>query len=68
MIDEAHKGAAYTGSEDAAVKTRRYTLAESPAGRTGRLLLMTATPHPGDEDRFTWWCLKLLDPDQFSFG
>jgi len=50
------------------VKTRRYTLARSPARRTGRLLLMTATPHPGDEARFTWWCLKLLDPDQFSFG
>jgi hypothetical protein len=68
VIDEAHKGAAYTGSGDAAAKTRRYTLAESPAWRTGRLLPMTATPHPGDEDLFTLWCLKLVDPDQSPFG
>ena len=65
VIDEAHKCAAYTGSDDGAVKTRRYALAESLAGRTERLLLMTATPHSGDEDRFTWF-LGLLDPDQFS--
>jgi hypothetical protein len=30
------------------VKTRRYALAESLAGRTDRLLLMTATPHSRD--------------------
>jgi superfamily II DNA or RNA helicase len=65
VVDEAHKCAAYTGSDDTAVKTRRYALAESLAGRTERLLLMTATPHSGDEDRFTWF-LGLLDPDQFS--
>jgi superfamily II DNA or RNA helicase len=65
VIDEAHKCAAYTGSDDSAVKTRRYALAESLASRTERLLLMTATPHSGDEDRFTWF-LGLLDPDQFS--
>jgi superfamily II DNA or RNA helicase len=65
VIDEAHKCAAYTGSDDAAVKTRRYALAESLSERTERLLLMTATPHSGDEDRFTWF-LGLLDPDQFS--
>ena len=65
VIDEAHKCAAYTGSDEGAVKTRRYALAESLAGRTERLLLMTATPHSGDEDRFTWF-LGLLDPDQFS--
>jgi superfamily II DNA or RNA helicase len=65
VIDEAHKCAAYTGSDDGAVKTRRYALAESLAGRTERLLLMTATPHSGDEDRFRWF-LGLLDPDQFS--
>ncbi len=65
VIDEAHKCAAYAGSDDGAVKTRRYSLAEGLAGRTERLLLMTATPHSGDEDRFTWF-LGLLDPDQFS--
>lgn len=65
VIDEAHKCAAYTGSDDGAVKTKRYALAETLAGRTERLLLMTATPHSGDEDRFRWF-LGLLDPDQFS--
>ena len=65
VIDEAHKCAAYTGSDDGAVKTKRYTLAEGLASRTERLLLMTATPHSGDEDRFRWF-LGLLDPDQFS--
>jgi superfamily II DNA or RNA helicase len=65
VIDEAHKCAAYTGSDDSAVKTKRYALAESLATRTERLLLMTATPHSGDEDRFRWF-LGLLDPDQFS--
>jgi superfamily II DNA or RNA helicase len=65
IIDEAHKCAAYTGSDDGAVKTKRYALAENLAGRTERLLLMTATPHSGDEDRFRWF-LGLLDPDQFS--
>ena len=38
IIDEAHKCAAYTGSDDSAVKTKRYALAESLAGRTERLL------------------------------
>jgi SNF2 family DNA or RNA helicase len=65
VIDEAHKCAAVTGSDDSAIKTKRYALAEALAGRSERLLLMTATPHSGDEDRFTWF-LRLLDPDQFS--
>jgi SNF2 family DNA or RNA helicase len=65
VVDEAHKCAAYTGSDDSAVKTKRYALSEALAGRSERLLLMTATPHSGDEDRFTWF-LGLLDPDQFS--
>jgi len=65
VVDEAHKCAAYTGSDDSPVRTKRYALAEGLAGRTERLLLMTATPHSGDEDRFTRF-LGLLDPDQFS--
>lgn len=65
IVDEADKCAASTGSDDSAVKTRRHALAESLAGRTERLLLITATPHSGDEDRFTWF-LGRLDPDQFS--
>jgi hypothetical protein len=41
IVDEADKCAVSTGSDDSAVKTRRYALAESLAGRTERLLLMT---------------------------
>jgi superfamily II DNA or RNA helicase len=65
VIDEAHKCSAYTGSDDSPVKTKRYVLAEGLAEHSERLLLMTATPHSGDEDRFTRF-LALLDPDQFS--
>ncbi len=64
IIDEAHKCSAYTEG-DGVHRTRRYLLAEELAARTERLLLLTATPHSGDEDRFTHF-LGLLDPDQFS--
>src|SRR5260221_5447580 len=67
VIDEAHKCAAYTGSDDGAVKTRRYSLAQGLARRTERVLLMTVTPHSGDDDRVTR-LLRLLDADQVSFA
>jgi len=63
ILDEAHKCAAYTYGEEVK-KTRRYVLAEELARRTERLLLLTATPHSGDPDRFVRF-LALLDPDQF---
>jgi hypothetical protein len=65
IVDEAHKCAAATYGEGEVKKTRRYVLAEELARRTERLLLLTATPHSGDPDRFTNF-LALLDPDQFS--
>lgn len=64
VIDEAHKCSAATYGEEVR-RTRRYVLAEELAKRAERLLLLTATPHSGDEDRFTHF-LGLLDPDQFS--
>lgn len=64
IIDEAHKCAAATYGDEVR-KTRRYVLAEELASRTERLLLLTATPHSGDPDRFVHF-LSLLDPDQFS--
>ncbi|MDA8047536.1 MAG: helicase-related protein [Actinomycetota bacterium] len=64
IIDEAHKCAAATYGDEVR-KTRRYVLAEALAGRTERLLLLTATPHSGDPDRFVHF-LSLLDADQFS--
>src|SRR2546430_7046911 len=61
VIDEAHKCSAATYGEEVK-KTRRYMLAEELARRAERLLLLTATPHSGDPDRFTHF-LALLDPD-----
>jgi superfamily II DNA or RNA helicase len=64
IIDEAHKCSAVRYS-DKLEKTRRYVLAEELSLRAERLLLLTATPHSGDANRFTNF-LALLEPDQFS--
>ncbi len=64
IVDEAHKCSAATYGDEVR-RTRRYVLAEELSKRTERLLLLTATPHSGDQDRFTHF-LALLDPDQFS--
>ena len=68
IIDEAHKCSAYTkvsaGRGDEVEKTKRYQLAEHLAAQTDHLLLLTATPHHGDEDRFAHF-LRLIDPDLF---
>ena len=64
IIDEAHKCSAATYGDEVK-RTRRFMLAEELSQRTERLLLLTATPHSGDEDRFTHF-LSLLEPDQFS--
>jgi SNF2-related domain len=56
IIDEAHKCSAYTksssGRGDEIEKTKRYQIAEKLAANTDHLLLLTATPHHGDDDRF----------------
>lgn len=69
VIDEAHKCSAYTKRSatrgDEAEKTKRYQLAEHlTAQPTGHVLLMTATPHHGDDDRFSHF-IRLLDADLF---
>ena len=68
IIDEAHKCSAYTKSSstrgDEVEKTKRYQLAEHLVAHTDHLLLMTATPHHGDDDRFAHF-VRLLDPDLF---
>lgn len=69
IIDEAHKCSAYTkrsaGRGDEAEKTKRYQLAEHlTAQPAGHVLLLTATPHHGDDDRFAHF-IRLLDPDLF---
>ena len=68
IIDEAHKCSAYTKRSasrgDEAEKTKRYQLAEHLSVQADHLLLLTATPHHGDEDRFAHF-IRLLDPDLF---
>ena len=68
IIDEAHKCSAYTkrssGRDDAVERTKRYQLAERLSDQCDNLLLMTATPHHGDEDRFAHF-IRLLDRDLF---
>ncbi|MFB3779569.1 MAG: helicase-related protein [Bryobacteraceae bacterium] len=68
IIDEAHKCSAYTKRSskrgDEAEKTKRYQLAERLSAQTDHLLLLTATPHHGDDDRFAHF-VRLLDPDLF---
>ena len=68
VIDEAHKCSAYTkrsaGRGDSVKRTKRYQLAEQLSERCDNLLLLTATPHHGDEDRFAHF-IRLLDRDLF---
>jgi superfamily II DNA or RNA helicase len=77
IVDEAHKCSAYTkrggGGQaganastrgDEVEKTKRYQLAERLAAQTDHLLLLTATPHHGDDDRFGHF-IRLLDRDLF---
>ena len=68
IIDEAHKCSAYTkrsaGRDDEVERTKRYQLAERLSDQCDNLLLMTATPHHGDDDRFAHF-IRLLDRDVF---
>jgi superfamily II DNA or RNA helicase len=64
VVDEAHKCSAATYGDELR-RTRRYALAEELSRRAERLLLLTATPHSGDSNRFTNF-LALLEPDQFA--
>ena len=68
IIDEAHKCSAYTkrtkGRGDEVERTRRYQLAERLSDHCDNLLMLTATPHHGDDDRFGHF-IRLLDRDLF---
>lgn len=69
IIDEAHKCSARTGSggagrEPRMVTTKRYDLAAKLTSQSDHVVLLTATPHHGDEDKFAHF-LRLLDPDLF---
>jgi len=69
IIDEAHKCSARTkpggaGREPSTDPTKRYELAAKLTSQADHVLLLTATPHHGDEDKFAHF-LRLIDPDLF---
>jgi superfamily II DNA or RNA helicase len=69
IIDEAHKCSARTtsggaGREAKVDSTKRYDLASRLTYQADHVLLLTATPHHGDEDKFAHF-LRLIDPDLF---
>lgn len=64
ICDEAHKmSATYSGGEIS--RTQRYLLGEDLSGITRHFLLMTATPHNGNEPDWRLF-LRLLDEDRFE--
>lgn len=66
VIDEAHKCSARKYGKEIK-KTQRYQLAEKLSAKADRVLLLTATPHQGDQEQFQQF-LRLLDADQFGGG
>jgi len=69
VLDETHKCSARTGSggvgrEPRLVTTKRDELAWRLTAQAEHVVLLTATPHHGDEDKFAHF-LRLLDPDLF---
>jgi len=64
VVDEAHRmSAQWFGGE--LRKSRRFELGELLSERTRHLLLMTATPHNGNDEDFQTF-LSLLDRDRFE--
>src|ERR1700690_3345400 len=61
IVDEAHKMSASADDR----KTYAYRLGEALSKMTDHYLLMTATPHKGDQDHFRRF-LALLDPDVYG--
>ena len=64
VFDEAHHLTAKR-SGNKIVKTENYKLAERLKNHTRDLVLLSATPHQGDNFRF-WMLLQLLDPTLFT--
>jgi superfamily II DNA or RNA helicase len=64
IFDEAHKLSAHLYG-DVANETLRYKLAKIARDQARNLLLLTATPHNGNNDDFNLF-LALLDPDRFE--
>lgn len=65
IVDEAHRMSASAGFRNELKKTRRFQLGELLRDISRNLLLLTATPHNGDNEAFQAF-LSLLDPDRFE--
>lgn len=65
IVDEAHRMSASSGFRGELKKTRRFRLGELLRDISRNLLLLTATPHNGDNEAFQAF-LSLLDPDRFE--
>lgn len=64
IVDEAHRlSATRYGSE--IKRSQRYRLGEMLSQTSGHMLLLTATPHQGDNEKFRL-LLNLLEPDLFA--
>src|SRR5690606_12466207 len=64
VVDEAHKMSAHFWGNELR-ETKRYRLGKLLRGITRHFLLMTATPHNGNEADFQLF-LRLLDEDRFE--
>ena len=64
IFDEAHKLSAHLYG-DVVNETLRYKLAKIARDQARNLLLLTATPHNGNNDDFNLF-MALLDPDRFE--
>lgn len=66
VVDEAHRmSASWHGADGDLHETQRFRLGRLLGGITRNLLLMTATPHAGNDDNFQLF-LSLLDEDRFA--
>lgn len=64
VFDEAHHLSVYRNGNKAK-KTENFKLAEAIRDHCRDLILMSATPHQGDNFRF-WMLIRLLNPDLFE--
>lgn len=65
VFDEAHKLSAGYLADFTIEKTKRYEMAELIAKQGRHLLLMSATPHMGKDDRY-YMLWRLLEPELLS--
>ena len=66
VVDEAHRMSAHFSSWGGEVKeTKRFALGKLLSEISRNFLLMTATPHAGNEEDFQLF-MSLVDPDRFE--